>query len=69
MSDPCNRSPTHGPETCTEASTDAVEKSQLEETVELNQGIAGMATVKVSFQRQIEVSDGGGLCLMNVVKP
>ena len=68
MSDTCNRSPLHGPETYTEASTDAaaVDKSQFEETVELNQG---MVTVKVSFQRQIEVSDGGGLCLMNVVKP
>ena len=60
VSDTCNRSPTHGPETYTEASTDAVEKSQLEETVELNQGIARMARVKVSSQRQMEVSDGGG---------
>ena len=29
VSDTCNRSPTHGPETCTEASTDPVEKVNL----------------------------------------
>ena len=60
MSDTCKRSPhlSRRPEThTTEAPTvAALDKSQLEETVELNQGIARMATV--SFQRQIEVSDG-----------
>ena len=62
MSDTCKRSPhlsrrpeIHTAEAPTDA-VDAVDKSQLEETVELNQGIARMATV--SFQRQIEVSDG-----------
>ena len=45
VSDTCKRSPhlSRRPEIPTEAPTDAV-KSQLEETVELNQGIARTAT-------------------------